>query len=275
MEESTKTDLGATANAIPSTASSATPNAAPIPANTGLPAKEELPIKTDPGFLESAFIAPAQAASDAPMPQTAVPSGSEISFSKLPDPAPNSSSVPSSNFSGPIPSQAIADKAFPPVNTTMPGTTSNPPTLEQTGATSIYPSAAAGTGQLVGAPLILHSESPDGVKGLNFGAFYFSWIWGIANKVWSSLLVFIPVVGIVMIFVLLFKGNEWAWQKRKFESVDQFKKVQRIWSYWALGFLIAGFAISFLLFNLFGPKITDLISNKLPSNISSQIPSGL
>ncbi len=72
------------------------------------------------------------------------------------------------------------------------------------------------------------------ISGLNWGAFFFTWIWGIAHGVWISLLCFVPYVGIVMPFVLLFKGNEWAWERRQFSSVYEFRQVQRAWAIWGL-----------------------------------------
>lgn len=68
------------------------------------------------------------------------------------------------------------------------------------------------------------------VRGWNWGAFLLSWIWGICNNVWIALLFFVPVVGIFMPFVLGVKGNEWAWRKNKWQSIEHFKKVQRTWA---------------------------------------------
>lgn len=75
---------------------------------------------------------------------------------------------------------------------------------------------------------------PPEIFGLNWGAFLMPFLWSIAHNVWIGLLCLIPYAGVIMQFVLLFKGNEWGWQKRQFESVDEFKKVQRIWLIWGL-----------------------------------------
>ena len=91
-------------------------------------------------------------------------------------------------------------------------------------------------------------ELPAELKGWNWGAFFLSWIWGIGNRVWISLVVlvlgFIPVVGgigaLIMAVVLGLKGNEWAWQNREFESVEQFKKVQKAWAIWGLVVFVLG-----------------------------------
>jgi hypothetical protein len=58
-------------------------------------------------------------------------------------------------------------------------------------------------------------------------------MWGIGNSVWWSFLVFIPYLGwLVMPWVLAFKGNDWAWQSRRWESVEHFKSVQHTWAVW-------------------------------------------
>ncbi len=93
------------------------------------------------------------------------------------------------------------------------------------------------------------SELPPQLRGLNWAAFFLGWIWGIAHNLLISLLTLIPYVGFIMNFVLLFKGNEWAWQNRRFKSVEHFKKVQRIWLVWGiLYFLFLLFVVGSWLF---------------------------
>ncbi|MCH7541965.1 hypothetical protein IH981_04300, partial [Patescibacteria group bacterium] len=70
---------------------------------------------------------------------------------------------------------------------------------------------------------------PEEVKGWSWGAYFLNWIWGIANSVWWSLLMFVPFVNWVMPFVLGMKGKEWAWQAKQWESVEHFKKIQHKW----------------------------------------------
>ena len=82
------------------------------------------------------------------------------------------------------------------------------------------------------------SELPQELKGLNWGAFFLGWVWGIANNLLISLLTLIPYVGFIMNFVLLFKGNEWAWQNRQFKSIEHFKKVQKIWAVWGILYFV-------------------------------------
>ncbi|NWF51304.1 MAG: zinc ribbon domain-containing protein [Ignavibacteriaceae bacterium] len=73
---------------------------------------------------------------------------------------------------------------------------------------------------------------PPELSGWNWGAFFLTWIWGIGNNTWIALLSLIPLVNIVMIFILGAKGNEWAWQNKRWDSVDHFKHVQKLWGIW-------------------------------------------
>jgi len=81
------------------------------------------------------------------------------------------------------------------------------------------------------------------IGGWNWGAFFLTWIWGIGNNVWLSLLALIPVpfAGLVISIILGIKGNEWAWQHKKWDSVEQFQRRQRIWMYWGIAAFIAPF----------------------------------
>jgi hypothetical protein len=73
---------------------------------------------------------------------------------------------------------------------------------------------------------------PQEIKRWSWGAFLLNWIWGIGNSVWIALisLIPIPLIGLIMMFVLGAKGNEWAWQSKKWDSVEHFKKTQRTWA---------------------------------------------
>lgn len=80
-----------------------------------------------------------------------------------------------------------------------------------------------------------NSDGPNGpfpteLQGWNWSAFLLSWIWAIGHNVWLGLLALVPYIGVIMVFILGFKGNEWAWQHRKFESVEQFKAVELAWT---------------------------------------------
>lgn len=89
-------------------------------------------------------------------------------------------------------------------------------------------------------------DLPPGVRGWNWGAFIFTWIWGIFNNTYIALLCLFPPAHLIMMWVLLFKGNEWAWRNREWTSVDEFQRVQRRWGFWAIGgfFAIIGFFVA-------------------------------
>jgi hypothetical protein len=108
-------------------------------------------------------------------------------------------------------------------------------------------SAAAATAQTVPATDTGNTSGmgskavvPPGLGEWNWGGFLLTWIWGIGNNVWWAFLVFVPYLGpLVMPWVLAFKGNEWAWQSKRWDSIEHFKSVQRTWMWWGLGVTIA------------------------------------
>lgn len=75
---------------------------------------------------------------------------------------------------------------------------------------------------------------PDGVRGWSWGAFFLNWIWAAGNRTWVGLLALVPYVGFIVAIVLGVKGREWAWQNKRWESVEHFNAVQRRWSIWGL-----------------------------------------
>lgn len=89
------------------------------------------------------------------------------------------------------------------------------------------------------------SAVPEAVKGWSWGAFLLNWIWGIGNSVWLALLVFVPIASLVMPFVLGFKGREWAWQAKRWDSIEHFKNTQRTWDIVAVVIVVVLFVIGF------------------------------
>ena len=90
---------------------------------------------------------------------------------------------------------------------------------------------------------------PQEIKGWNWGAFMHNCMWGIGNTTYLPLLRLIPIFNIVWIFVVGFKGNEWAWQKNNYKDVETFKAVQSTWNRAGLvGFIIT---IVFILIYIF------------------------
>lgn len=78
-------------------------------------------------------------------------------------------------------------------------------------------------------------------KRFNWGAFFFSWIWGLGNRSYITLIIFpvaildiIPILGIILQLGCMIwfgiNGNKWAWQNKKWASVEEFHKVQKKWA---------------------------------------------
>ncbi|MGB3513834.1 MAG: serine/threonine-protein kinase [Microcoleaceae cyanobacterium] len=103
------------------------------------------------------------------------------------------------------------------------------------------------------------NEVPAEIIGWNWGAFLLPGVWCLTNHVWVGLIAWIDLsfvtfgMGWLMTGIMLgIKGNEWAWKSRKWKSIAEFKKHQRIWSFIALflilGILIIGLSVLFFVF---------------------------
>jgi hypothetical protein len=68
----------------------------------------------------------------------------------------------------------------------------------------------------------------------NWGAFLLNWVWGVGNNTFIALLTLIPFFGLIMPFVLGAKGSGWAWRNGRWDSVEHFKRVQRLWAIWGV-----------------------------------------
>jgi hypothetical protein len=88
---------------------------------------------------------------------------------------------------------------------------------------------------------------PDGIKGWSWGALLLNWIWAVSNRAWIGLLVFVPYVGILVSFYLGFKGRELAWRGKKWDSVEDFNRVQKSWSKWGVIVTLASVALGIVL----------------------------
>lgn len=96
-------------------------------------------------------------------------------------------------------------------------------------------------------------EIPDGVKGWSWGACLLNWIWGLGNRTWISLLCLVPYVGLVMSLVLGYKGREWAWRNKRWDSLEHFQRVQRLWSIWGIVITVLMFGAAILMVFLMMP----------------------
>ncbi|MBL8048362.1 MAG: hypothetical protein JNJ45_06735 [Chthonomonas sp.] len=94
---------------------------------------------------------------------------------------------------------------------------------------------------------------PEQYKKFNWGAFVFTWIWGLNHKK-PILLVLIllgligrgntalgAVIGVAQLGISIYLGivgNQWAWDSGRFSTPDEMQKCQTIWGWWALGFFL-------------------------------------
>ncbi len=86
-------------------------------------------------------------------------------------------------------------------------------------------------------------QLPEGIKGWSWGAFLLSWIWAIGNRTWIGLIALLPYVGFIMAIVLGIKGRQWAWQNKRWDSVEHFQQVQKKWSFWGVLIVVGIFGL--------------------------------
>ena len=100
---------------------------------------------------------------------------------------------------------------------------------------------------------------PDVVANrFNWGAFLLNWIWGLGNNTYITLIVilacFIPIFNIIAPLGLCIwfggKGNSWAWQNKKFQSIEHFHSYQKKWATAGLILTILSLAFSIMIFAL-------------------------
>ena len=84
-----------------------------------------------------------------------------------------------------------------------------------------------------------------------------TWIWGIGNRVWISLVCLIPIVLVQLVFAIFLgaKGNEWAWRSKRWDGIEHFRRTQRTWRNWAIGVLVVVGTISFIVSFVIGWSI--------------------
>ena len=100
-----------------------------------------------------------------------------------------------------------------------------------------------------------YGELPKELQRFNWGAFLFTWIWGIGNNSYIAFLIFpiglfaiIPFVGWIFPFAFSIwlgsNGNELAWKNKQWRDAKHFNEVQELWVVWWL--IINGFFILLL-----------------------------
>ena len=128
----------------------------------------------------------------------------------------------------------------------------------------------AGTTISSPAPAIIKDTLPDGIKGWSWGAFLLNWIWAIGNRTWIGLLALIPYVGFGVAIWLGIKGREMAWANGQWQSVEHFNRVQKKWSQWAVGILLASCVIAVL-----GGIGASIYMSRNPSAVDDKITEGM
>lgn len=93
--------------------------------------------------------------------------------------------------------------------------------------------------------------------GFNWGAFLLNWIWSIGNTscgfaVLSTVLSFIPLVGLGWAIYLGVKGNELAWQSKRWNDVEHFRRTQRTWTRVGIALFLVSVLLACLCFALGG-----------------------
>ena len=96
-------------------------------------------------------------------------------------------------------------------------------------------------------PVVLPDENEEAIqkelKKYNWGALFFTWIWGLCNGTPVALLAIVPFLNIFVSLILFIKGNEWAWNNKQWDSLESFRRTQRKWA--------AAAVILIFLFSLF------------------------
>ena len=138
-------------------------------------------------------------------------------------------------------------------------------------------------------PPLEKAAIPVEIDRWNWGAFLLNWIWGIGNNTFIALLTLVPGAGLIMAFVLGVKGSAWAWRNGRWDSIEHFKRVQRLWAIWGVVIWLAvivlfGGILGAVFYALKSSDAYQLAVSRLQTNaaavnvlgapISSGIPSG-
>ena len=112
------------------------------------------------------------------------------------------------------------------------------------------------------APDVIQKE----IMRWNWGAFLLGWIWALGNRLWiwlpiglaANAIALVPspdnkailislICQAVISVVLGVKGSEWAWKKKKWDSIERFKKTQDRWRKWGIVATAVGFIIGVII----------------------------
>ena len=93
------------------------------------------------------------------------------------------------------------------------------------------------------------AQLPEELRGWNWGAFFMTWIWAIPHRSWIAFILGLctSLIGATVCGIM---GNRWAWQNRRWDSVQHFRDTQRVWAIVGL-ILVASGHLLVLLWVLF------------------------
>ncbi|HMS54631.1 MAG TPA: hypothetical protein PKA27_04455 [Fimbriimonadaceae bacterium] len=135
-----------------------------------------------------------------------------------------------------------------------------PPQMNSPYGGTVYQGAGAGRGM---------AFDPSAFPKFNWGAFFWTWIWGLNHKKPITLVVLLVglilggidaatrvggsnpmqagvsvlggiswLINLGMMIWIGINGYQWAWESGRFASYEDCRKCQTIWGWWALGFAI-------------------------------------
>ena len=117
------------------------------------------------------------------------------------------------------------------------------------------------------------SVVPDIVaKKFNWGAFFLNWIWCLANEYFKGALIFffLPLVNLIPFigsFIALglyiwlgINGNRIAWQQKRWDSVEHFHKVQKIWA--IVGVIFGFIGLTLVIYSMLLPMLMLIPTSK-------------
>ena len=103
------------------------------------------------------------------------------------------------------------------------------------------------------------------VSGWSWGAFMFSWAWGIGNKCYLPLLVFVPILNWIWVFVCGAKGHDWARESGLYQTVEEYNAAMNSWNragkvmFFVMLGLIAFYILFFVfIFGMVGLSLSEL-----------------
>jgi hypothetical protein len=87
------------------------------------------------------------------------------------------------------------------------------------------------------------STVPLELVGWSWGAFGLPLFWGVYHNVWVALFSIFPPCSTLMSLYLGMYGNELAWTRMQWESVEEFQTEQHFWNVWG----VVSFAVSMVI----------------------------